>query len=144
METSSDRFLIRHYEPADYPMLAAWWESHAADPLPEEMVPQSTCIVTMDGEPAASGSVFPCNNNFVAFFHGMVTRPGLCMRDARAALLALQEGLDIIMRAGGHALLLGTVPQGGMLRGARMMGFLPMGEPVQGVGRVIKPLTNEN
>lgn len=121
-------------------MLVAWWAGHGAEALPVEMVPASTCIVTMDGEPVASGSVFPCNNNFVAFFHGMVTRPGLSMKDARGALLALQDGIDIIMRTGGHTLLLGTVPQGAMLRGARMMGFSAMGDPVQGVGRVIKLL----
>jgi len=140
METRADRFTIRHYEPADYPMLEAWWEGHGAAAMHEEMVPASTCVVMMDGEPVASGSVFPCNNNFVAFFHGMVTRPGLCLKDARGALLALQDGLDIIMRAGGHTLLLGTVPEGAMLRGAMIMGFSPTGGSVQGVGRLVKPL----
>ncbi|GAA5120696.1 hypothetical protein JIN84_05905 [Luteolibacter yonseiensis] len=140
METRADRFTIRHYEPADYPMLEEWWEGHGAPPMHEDMIPVSTCVVMMDGEPVASGSVFPCNNNFVAFFHGMVTRPGLGMREARLALEALQDGLDIIMRTGGHTLLLGTVPEGAMLRGAKIMGFSPTGGPVQGVGRFVKPL----
>lgn len=140
METKSDRFTIRHYEPSDYPTLEDWWNGHGSEALPEWVIPASTCIVMMDGEPVASGSVFPCNNNHVAFFHGMVTRPGLSMMDARLALFALQDGLDIIMRSGGHTLLLGTVSPGAMLRGAKMMGFAPLGDLVQSVGRVVKPL----
>lgn len=137
---------IRHYQPDDYPLLESWWEDHGAEPMHESMIPPSTCIVLLDGEPAASGSVFPCNSNHVAFFHGMVTRPGLSMQQARECLMALQDGLDIIMRAGGHTLLLGTVTQGAMVRGAKMMGFSPAGDPVQAVARLVrpKPITTEN
>lgn len=144
METKADRFTIRHYESDDYPELYSWWESHGADPMPAEMIPVSTCIVEMDGEPVASGSIFPCNNNAVAFFHGLVTRPGLGMMDSRLALHALQDGIDIIMRSGGHTLLVGTVHGDAMLRGARMIGFSAMGGLVQGVGRVVEPQTEQN
>lgn len=139
METRSDRFTIRHYEPEDYPTLKSWWDAHCSDAMLEEMIPVSTCIVLMDGEPVASGSVFPCNNNGVAFFHGLVTRPGLGMMDARLALFALQDGLDIIMRTGGHTLLIGTVTPGGLLRGAVRMGFTQMGPLMQGVCRIVHP-----
>lgn len=134
---------VRHYEKEDYEMLRSWWEWHGAEPLHPGMIPESSCVVLLDGDPAAFGSVFPCNNNFVAFFHGMVARPGLHFRESRASLLALQEGLDIICRNGGHTLLLGTVPSGAMMRGAQMMGFDKMGGLVQGVGRVVKPLPIE-
>lgn len=143
METKAET-TIRHYEPSDYPMIQGWWAVHSAEPLHPGIIPGSSCVVEMDGEPAAFGSVFPCNNNPVAFFHGMVTRPGLTMRQARKALMALQEGIDIICRNGGHTLLLGTVPAGAMMRGARMMGFDPMGDVVHPVGRVVKPPSSEN
>jgi len=120
-------------------MLDAWWESHGAQPMHESMIPVSSCLVLSDGDPVAFGAVFPCNSNHVAFFHGMVTRPCLSMQDAREALLALQDGLDIIMRSSGHTLLLGTVQQGAMVRGAKMMGFSPAGEPVQSVARIVRP-----
>jgi hypothetical protein len=138
MVTTPD-ITIRHYRPEDYPLLESWWESHGAEPMHKSMIPVSTCIVELGGEPAASGSVFPCNNNHVAFFHGMVTRPGLSMQDARECLMALQDGIDIIMRSSGHTLLLGTVTQGAMVRGAKMMGFSPAGDPVQAVARLVRP-----
>lgn len=130
---------LRHYQPSDYPLLESWWEIHGAEPMHESMIPVSTCIVELDGEPAASGSVFPCNNNHVAFFHGMVTRPGLSMQQSSECLMALQDGIDIIMRSSGHTLLLGTVTQGAMVRGAKMMGFSPAGDPVQAVARLVRP-----
>jgi len=135
----------RHYEPSDYPLLESWWESHGAEPMHESMIPPSSCLVMLDDQPSAFGAVFLCNSNHVAFFHGMVTRPGLSMQEARECLLVLQDGLDIIMRSGGHTLLLGTVTQGAMVRGAKMMGFSPAGEPVQAVARLVrpKPITTE-
>lgn len=132
---------IRHYEASDYAMLESWWEDHDAEPMHQTMIPISSCVVMADGEPVAFGAVFPCNSNHVAFFHGMVTKPGLLMAESRKFLVALQDGLDIIMRLSGHTLLLGTVTQGAMVRGARMMGFTPAGEPVQAVARLVRPIT---
>ena len=122
-------------------MLLGWWRAHEGEPMPESMVPPSSCIVMMFGEPVAFGAVFLCNSNHVAFFHGMVTCPRLTMRDAAAALHALQDGIDCIMRTSGHTLLLGTVREGALVRGARWMGFTPSGDPVIQVHRLVKPLT---
>lgn len=130
---------IRHYEPEDYPMLKSWWEGHGADPMHHTMIPPSSCVVLLDGQPAAFGAVFLCNSNHVGFFHGMVTRPGLTVKEAKTSLQHLQHGLDIIMRTSGHTLLLGTVRPGAMVRGAMMMGFTPDGDPVQQVSRIVKP-----
>jgi hypothetical protein len=139
METTSDALTLRHYRGDDYPMLLEWWEQHEAPAMHESMVPESTCVVLLNGEPAACGSIFPCNNNHVAFFHGMVTRPGLNMREAKAVISALQDGIDIMMRSSGHTLLLGTVPDGAMMRGARMMGFTVQGTtPVYHVARLTR------
>lgn len=137
-------FTVRHYEPGDYPTLLGWWQAHGGDALPESMVPASTCVVLMEGDPVASGSIFPCNCNHVAFFHGLVTRPGLTLRQTLEVQHALQAGLDCIMRAGGHTLLLGTVPAGGMLRGAKMAGFHPAGDAVLPVQRLVQPLINHH
>lgn len=134
-----EEITLRHYKPEDYPMLLEWWETHGADQMPQSMIPPSTCIVMLNGEPAASGSVFLCNSNHVAFFHGMVTRPGLQMATAKRVLLALQDGLDIIMKSSGHTLLLGTVQTGPLARGAKMMGFSILSKPMHSVARVIKP-----
>jgi len=145
METKAN-ITTRHYELSDYPLLESWWESHGAEPMHASMIPPSSCLVMLDDQPSAFGAVFLCNSNHVAFFHGMVTRPGLSMQEARECLLVLQDGLDIIMRSGGHTLLLGTVQQGAMVRGAKMMGFSPAGEPVQAVARIVRPepITTEN
>jgi hypothetical protein len=135
---------IRHYEPGDYPMLLGWWNAHGGAPMDQTMIPPSSCVVVMFGEPVAFGAVFLCNSNHVAFFHGMVTCPRLTLRDAKEALHALQGGLDIIMRNGGHTLLLGTVPAGAMMKGARWMGFASAGDPVIPVQRLVKPLTEND
>ena len=132
---------IRHYEPSDYPMLLGWWREHGGEPMHESMIPPSSCIVIMFGEPVAFGAVFLCNSNHVAFFHGMVTCPRLTLRDAKEALHALQGGIDCIMRTGGHTLLLGTVPAGAMIKGAKWLGFIPAGDPVIPVQRLVQPLT---
>lgn len=143
MATTSD-IAIRHYDPADYPLLESWWEAHGAEPLHESMVPSSTCIVEMGGWPVASGSIFGCNCNHVAFLHGLVTRPGLSIGKAGEALRALMDGIDMMMRASGHTLLLGTVQPGGLARGSRMMGFAFAGDLVQPVARVVKPQSIED
>lgn len=137
---TKDELSVRHYEPADYPMLEAWWMDHGAEPMDETMIPPSSCVVTMGDRSVAFGAVFLCNANHVAFFHGMVTRPGLSMAVSSAVLKYLQLGINAIMQSGGHTLLLGTVHPGAMVRGAKMMGFSPAGDLVQPVARIVPPL----
>lgn len=139
MATTADTS-IRHYMPEDYPMLEAWWDSHGVEPMDATMIPPSSCIVVRAFRCVAFGAVFLCNSNHVAFFHGMVTAPGLTMAQSAHALRALQAGIDAIMRSGGHTLLLGTVAPGALVRGAKMMGFAPAGDLVQPVARLVKPL----
>jgi hypothetical protein len=134
---------IRHYEPSDYPLLESWWQSHGGEPLPESMIPPSSCLVMLDGEPSAFGAVFLCNSNHVGFMHGMCTRPGLSMSEAKSALRALQDGIDIIMRSSGHCLLLGTVGSPAMIKGAKWMGFEVGTKQFVQVNRLVRPLPTE-
>ena len=142
MEISSD-IRIREYAKEDYPVLRGWWQAHDAEPMPEQIIPQSSCVVEDEEGAAAFGAVFLCNANHVAFFHGMVTRPGMCMKHSYRMLKALQDGIDIIMASGGHTILFGTVQPGAMLRGAKRLGFNWSDNNYHQVNRIITTeLTN--
>jgi len=132
---------VRHYEADDYATIKKWWIDHGADPMPKGMIPQSSVVITIEGEPAGFGSVFLCNSNHVGFFHGMVTRPGLRLGEAFAVLAAMQDGIDVIRQSGGHTHLLGTVRGDAMIRGAKKMGFSVSSGTLNQVERLVKPST---
>jgi hypothetical protein len=134
---------IRHYEATDYLDILSWWEARNAVPMPPVMIPASSCVACdEDGRPAAFIAIFLCNSNHVAFAHGLVMRPGLSMRQAKELFRHLEEGIAAIMRAGGHTHLIGTVEnRAGTLRAARILGFAPVGSPMQTLEKLVKPLT---
>lgn len=130
---------IRHYEPVDYAILHGWWEKHGAEPMHESMIPKSSIIVERDGDPQAFVALFPCNNNHVAFCHGLVARPGMCLGDTLEVLKVLNRGIDIMAMSGGHTLIIATVANDRLRKGAEMIGFEATGEYVQTVARTVKP-----
>lgn len=137
--TEASIFSIRATNAADYATAKGWWDEHGAEAWPESVLPPDGVMVEMDGEPVCAGWLFLVERHHVAFFHGLVTKPGLSMRVAAEALRHLNEGLDIVMRRAGRTLILGTVPQGGMLAHAKKLGFIPMGEPLLTVAKVVLP-----
>ena len=141
MEIRTD-IRIREYEPEDYPVLKDWWQRHDAERLHEDMIPKSSVIVEDKNGPAGFAGLLLSNCNQVAFCLGLVVRPGLNVSESQAIHETLQDGMDIIMRSGGHTVLLGTVTGKGMARGAQRMGFLVMSKPAFHIARIVKPETD--
>ena len=136
METKCD-IQIRHYQPEDYADLRGWWKWHGAERMHESIIPTSSCVVEDSKGPAAFAAVFLCNSNHMAFCHGLVVRPEMKAHDTFQVLEALQDGIDIIMQAGGHSVLHASVEGEAMLRGAKRLGFHQLGKQVYQIGRVI-------
>lgn len=139
VETKTD-IQIRHYNPKDYPTLRAWWKIHDAERLHETMIPPSSVIVEDAKGMAAFAAVYLCNSNFVAFCHGLVTRPGLNLGDSMMIHEVLQDGIDIIMREGGHKILISSVCGEAMIRGAKRLGFQTKGVECTQISRLVSPI----
>lgn len=135
MVTTSLR--LRHYQPEDYPTLLGWWEEHGVDAMDASMLPVSSLIVTRYHEPVAFAALYPCNNNHVAFVHGLTVKPGMGMGDTLQVLRAVNDGLDFMAHTSGHTLLIASCEGERMVRGAEMIGFEPMGDLVQTVARAV-------
>jgi hypothetical protein len=140
METTSRSLAIRAYTKADFSTLREWWDGHGASVYPETILPPSGVIVERDGKPVAAGFLMLIEQTNLAFFHGMVTKPGMGRRDAWAALQELVAGLDIIMQETGRTLMLGNVPEGAMTIFAKKLGFEVVGPATNPVARITYPL----
>ena len=139
MEIKTD-IQIRHYRSEDYPTLRAWWQIHDAERMHETMIPPSSVIVEDAKGLAAFAAVFLCNSNFVAFCHGLVTRPGLNLGDSMIINEVLQDGIDIIMRESGHKILISSVCGKAMVRGAKRLGFQTKGVECTQISRLVSPV----
>ena len=132
---------IRHYHPSDYPTLLEWWDDHACDAMDQSMIPRSSIVVCQKigelVEPVAFACLFPCNNNHVAFVHGLTVRPGMGMADTIKVLKVLNDGLDFMAQCSGHTLLIASCEGERVTRGATMIGFEPVGDLVQTVARAV-------
>lgn len=92
---------VRPYGEAvgDYQTVSGWQEQRGLGKLLENTLPPTGIIVEMDGEPVAASWLYLCYGIGVAFWEGMISRPGLSLSQARASCGHCLGALREIARA---------------------------------------------
>lgn len=105
-------YTVRQYEGgADYHMVNGWQRAHGSGPLPEVMLPPDGFIAQEDGQDVAAAWVYFATGIGVGHVESLVTKPGLSLAQARAAIKTLVD--FIWMHAGENnygALIFHCVP----------------------------------
>ena len=76
---------IRHYEPADYEMLCAWWHSHGKPSRPEIFLPKCGVVCEFDGQPVSALFLHMDNSCGMCMAEHAVSAPGLSLKKASLA-----------------------------------------------------------
>jgi hypothetical protein len=76
---------IRHYEPADYEMLCAWWKAHHGMIRPEVMLPKCGVVCELDGKPVSALFLHMDNSCGMCMAEHAVSAPGLSLKKASLA-----------------------------------------------------------
>jgi hypothetical protein len=79
------------YEATDYDLVEAWYIAHDRRPCPAEWLPANGFIATLNDEPVAILFLYVDVTSSVGIVEWMVTRPGLSVKETRAAIRYLIE-----------------------------------------------------
>ena len=134
----SDIYGVREYgcEVGDYQMVSEWNEGHTGKALAETLLPPVGVVVTQNGKGIAAGWMHLSAGIGVAFLENPVTKPGLDLKTARAALEWAMGALESVARSQGYSLLVAnTLPGIGRVL-ERDQGFERSGERVQLTKRI--------
>jgi hypothetical protein len=102
---------IRHYEPADYEMLCAWWKSHHEMIRPEIMLPKCGVVCELNGQPVSALFLHMDNSCGMCMAEHAVSAPGLPLKKALLAFKHCVTCLKKIARdLGYHTMAVFTYP----------------------------------
>lgn len=76
---------IRHYEPADYDMLCAWWHGHGQTELSSALLPKCGVICELDGKPVSALFLHMDNSNGTCLIDHAISLPGLPLKKSLSA-----------------------------------------------------------
>lgn len=113
---------IRHYEPADYEMLCAWWHSHGKPSRPEIFLPKCGVVCELDGKPVSALFLHMDNSCGMCMADHAVSAPGLSLKKALMAFKHCVACLKkIAADLGYHTMSVFTYP--GIARRLEYQGF---------------------
>jgi hypothetical protein len=116
-------FSIRHYDPADYPMISEWREQREQHAVPELMLPKCGVICERNGTPVASLFLHMSNSNGMCMAEHAASVPGLTLKVARQAFQHCVACLkQIAAELGYHTMAIYTHP--GIARILQSEGFM--------------------
>jgi hypothetical protein len=110
----------------DYQTVSGWKEQRGLGILCENALPPDGVIVEMNGEPVAASWLYLCHGIGVAFWEGLVTRPGLSLRQSREACAHCVGLLKTIARANDVGLIK-TYTTDAIAQEAMKLGFMATG-----------------
>jgi hypothetical protein len=89
----------------DYQLINGWWHARHKEPLAETILPPLGVIIMAGGEPIAALWAYECFGVGVCFLEHPITRPGLSIAQAKAALrLAIEACVQVAKSHGDFAL----------------------------------------
>jgi hypothetical protein len=119
---------LRMYDPAkDAPMIAQWSREHDYAGVASAILPRLGVVVQADGEDVAALWLYMDNSCGVAFAEHPITKGGLSLKLAKAALIFAINFLKLEARACGyHTIIIRTLPP--LARWAKDAGFVKDGD----------------
>lgn len=81
-------WVVRGYgeKVGDYQMVSGWMEGRGMGMLLENLLPPTGIVLECDGEAVGAAWLYLCYGIGVAFWEGLVARPGLSMKEMREML----------------------------------------------------------
>lgn len=136
-------YYLKEFDPeTDYDTCKAWWQARALTPLPKHILPKLgvMALPAPGAPPDAAAWLYMDNSVGVCFLEGTVTRPGLDLHTARAAIGAVVEFLRQSAAAMDYATMI-TFTGCALAREARRHGFTRVGSELSMLVATLKEAT---